>query len=892
MPGSFGGRVAWRLEVEGLGIEAVTDASMHQTTIDGRIRRTGLKRSSLRIEDKSKPHKGVVESLSMTFEIVEQPISKVWVSWLYHQPSLRTWLTANFDDTDAVCDVASTTGFSNGDVIHVGTEAIKVNVSTSTRFAVTTRGYWGTEAQSHFVGNGANLSTPAVSLDRPMSLEGRRCNLYMYGPGEDRQGDGTQVWRGTINEGPKLSGGGTKWILSAKSLAASIFNRDLGSDLEAGTAPRGAFYPTGENRFEVDCFETSTTRYGSDDGTSRETITLAGHFETQQDFCDALNTELAALTIFTGQSGPTAVVDDTTGGWRVDYVAHASSPKWFRMDTKLGARAIDGEVSPLADARAAIIGNGQAVSLHAGTFDMGGPNGVITGQGKIPRGIFASGRQYEVASTADNVSPYTIFPAQEVTVAVGDSAVIKWPDGAEGEYTVDGVSTSENYIRFRPLNWLSNGGAEGEHPAYVYSPWQTPQIEFRKTYLNNGNFSEFLDKLIDDSSTEANKGAMPRMTANDIQQSGLLATLQSQSRGIRFLMERKYIGSQAVELSELVEHECKLLSIFPAMAADGRIYFVPFRLPGSTSLADVTLTVRNTLTDDNRPSVERDGYGSLNMATIKTAYSHIDDEHKGRTYSVRDVYAVSIRPQGKDLRIEPRSRTEGDDVLFNAGLAKEITANTLGILGRPYSLLTIEVPLYNHDGTNLLTACIVGNIAAITAPHVPDSQTGTYGITERRGLIIGRNWDLARGRGVLTLMLRDEPVAGYAPEVTVLLDAVVSGNQYDLTVTFTDPEGLFSTAPSGAALSSFFEPGMTLQLMDWDSSTVTPQDCTVDTVTDVGSILRVTFGSAPTISGTQYLRFRDDAAATVDQEPYGFYADDSARLAFPSGAAAAKVFAG
>ncbi|MGB0972141.1 MAG: hypothetical protein ACPGVG_14455, partial [Mycobacterium sp.] len=358
------------------------------------------------------------------------------------------------------------------------------------------------------------------------------------------------------------------------------------------------------------------------------------------------------------------------------------------------------------------------------------------------------------------------------------------------------------------------------------------------------------------------------------------------------LNQRRYAGSQAVELGDLIAHECKLLGIFPAVAADGRITFKPIRLPGQTGVFDVAITAWNTLTDDKRPDVERDAFGSLNMATIKTGYSHIDDEHQGRTYRVRDAYAVSSRPYGKDLQIEPKSSSTDPGYFFNPSAAKELVTGVLGILGRPYSVINVEVPLLNHDGTNLLTTAVVGSIVALTSETLPDSIDGVYGITAKRGLVIGRNWDLLTGRGILTLMLRDEPAAGYCPEVTVVSDAVVSGNQYDLVVTFEDPEGLLSTAPSGAVLTDFFVAGMELELMDWDSTSVTPQTCSIDTVTDGTNTLRVTFDSSPTISGTQYLRFADAGSATTDQEPFAFFADDSGRIAFASGDQSAKVFVG
>ncbi|MGB0973197.1 MAG: hypothetical protein ACPGVG_19915, partial [Mycobacterium sp.] len=523
MPGTFGGDFDWRLEVEAWGVEPVTDPSMEQILADGRIRQSCLKRTGLRIEDRSRPHKGMLEGSTQSFNLVEHEIKENLVQWCYQQPTLRTWLVSDVAESGAsTISVLSTAGFSNGDVIQIGTEAFLVNVSNGTTFTITTRGYWGTEAQAHYVGTGANIATPAVTLTRFLSFEGRRCNLWMYDDDADRAGNGEQVWRGTLNGGPKLSSSNTMWSMSAKSVAES-FNRDLGSDLEAPTVPRGIYYPTGSGRFQIECWETSSTRYTSDPGTDVEIITLSGHYETQQDFCDALNTELAGLTIFTGQEGPTANVDELTGTWRIDFVAHASSPKWFKVRTRYGAELADGEVSPLAEDRAAVIGNSQNVSLYAGTTDMGGTMGRMTGKGTVPRGVFGISRAAEVTSTAANVSPLAIWPSSEVSVAAGDTAVVEWPDGTSGEYSVDSVSTSEGYVDLRGGLSIGEGGGTDADLTGIrayYSGYQ-PSIDWRKTYVGVGNFHDFIDKLLDDSATEANKGAMPRLTANDLQQSGL-----------------------------------------------------------------------------------------------------------------------------------------------------------------------------------------------------------------------------------------------------------------------------------------------------------------------------------------------------------------------------------
>ena len=99
---SYGIRTAYRLVIEGLGLEAVTDPEMERLAPDNYRRRVrGLLREGLRIEEEADPAYATIEASGMTVSIVDRQVDEVWCQYLSGQPSRRTWLTADLAATSA-----------------------------------------------------------------------------------------------------------------------------------------------------------------------------------------------------------------------------------------------------------------------------------------------------------------------------------------------------------------------------------------------------------------------------------------------------------------------------------------------------------------------------------------------------------------------------------------------------------------------------------------------------------------------------------------------------------------------------------------------------------------------------------------------------------------------
>lgn len=870
---------AYRLVVEGLGAEAVTDAAMEQTLSDGRVRLAGLMRSGLSIEEEVNLAYAEVEASPMTAEIVDRHPDDAWTGWFARRPEATTWLSADVAASGAVnVDVLSTSEFSAGDVIHIGTEAMLVDtVASATRLTVASggRGYWQTAAQAHYTEDGASLRQPIVTLSRPLTLERRRAFLYRYADGDDLQGDGTLIWRGVCSTDAALSEDGTTWSLTIDPIT-DLLTQDVGGDLDEPATIRGIYYPRNAPLY-FEFFETSGPAWDSGLSVSqRAVISVAGHWETQREFCEYLTTILRDAMDPSGTeaevlehfgSAPTTDATEVhahvfpTGHWGIRW---SWAGVWLRVRF-LGPALTDSVDGPMEPAPATTDG-----SIRAIVSGFGG----ATSQGLVPRGFWGLGDPsvLDDFGRLGTTSPFLLHLSGGVAVSGADRLAITWP-GADGAtvYRVDEVTESDSTVRIR-------GGLRERYAMY---PGQLPEVRVYRSH-GVGYLDTLRDSILADAPALANRGASPLITDEDVAD---WSDVVSRAAAGRPYARRDYVQTQAIELGEMLAHECRLLGVYPALDADGKIGLRVLELPAATSVTSFTINATNTLVSDQPPSWERGAYGTLNTVVLKTGYDPVEDKHEGRPHRVRDVAAISRYRGARELEIAPMSAPNVREPGFDQ--ARDLAARVLGVFGRPYIVVRVQLP---HT---LLTSALVGTAVAVESHRLPNTSTGRRGTGNAPlvGIIRRRSWDLAREVGEVEIIAHDTSVAGYTPTVWIDSSSVVSGNQYDLTVDFDDPDDAINTLPAGGALSDFFAVGDKLEVVEWDSSTQTPQGCTVDAVTDSPATLRVTFGSAPTLTGERYVRFdQSDTPVVTGQQIYAFWADASGLVDLSTSQADASVY--
>lgn len=885
---SYGVVTAYRLVIEGLGIEAVTDPAMERLSPDlSRRRVVGLLRDGLSIDEQCDIANAMVEASGMTVSIVDRQEDSVWTLWLAGQPTARTYLTADATDTTTSLTVASNTNISTNDVLHIGTEALLVaGTSGSTTVDVTGgRAWWDTIAQYHYTDDGADLSLPVVTVTRPITLEGRRAYLYRYADGDSLQGSGTLIWRGTVSTDARLEDDGCTWTLTIDPIT-TLLKQPISGDTDAPVTLRGAYYPK-ETVARWNIHE--MTSYELVDTDRRGEFSVVGHFETQEDWCAAI--QLVLRTTMLAATADNTLVDisayestgagfglvrrafnsnsytdtdgvfvlPTTGGWQLTWTTDATNPAHLVLGAAAENALIDGGLpggvlgailEPDYDALAGLAPSANTL-LSTSTL-----------RGGMPRALWGTNWRGEPADP--DLSVWDLFVSTATTAMT--SIDIAWADGGDPSDFTGGVTANatRGSLRFQP-----DGADTGVRYSY---PGRDVEIRPRRN-IASGTLADFRDGLVALAPQLANAGGCPFVTTSDL---ASWTTVVDEAAGGRPFTSRNYQTAGEIDLEELIAHDCRLLNVFPALDSDGKITLRHLRLPTGTSAGDFEIGEAETLVSDQPPTWERNAiYGSINQVKIKTFYSVTEEEHTGTTYVVRDVTAQSVRKAPRELEIAPvSSERVRDPRVWDYDLAVGVARRVLGLFGRPYSIVRVQVP---HT---LLTTALCGTVAVFTSDRVPDPLDGTRGVTRKGGLVIGRSWDLSTETGTLTLMVADTPIAGYAPSAFVSSSALVSGDTYDLTVTFTEPGSGESTAPSGAVLSDFYSVGDQLYLVIWDATTQSAQSCVVDAVTDAGSTLRVTFGAAPTLTGTRYLMFANysDGTLTDSQKRFAFFADAAAEL--------------
>ncbi|MEM9067092.1 MAG: hypothetical protein AAGE52_01260 [Myxococcota bacterium] len=862
---SFGESTAYRLEIEGLGIQPVSSPALEQTLADGRVRVDGLLRTGLQREEATDIARGTLESSGMTAFVVDRRdnTGSIFTRWFAQRPLVRTWLTTDVPATGAATvGVVSSAGIAIGSVVHIDTEALLVDtVPDDFSFTVTSsgRGHWGTIRQQHYAGDDENAN-PIVSVERPLSIEGRRAYLYRYILGEDDlSGFGTAVFTGILTKDARLEADGAVWSLLIDPLT-ELLNQDLGADLSEPTSIRGVFYPsTRPGRFTL---ARSTTPDITGVTSDREFFEATGFFESQESFTAYLNAPTASgglalstrLNAWAGITDAEAFVANT-GHWGI---------RWSGTDFIVQVPEGSASALPLIDGTIQVPDDPSALPLGVKAIVSGG--GGATQQGKVPRGIFGAAALGPVGTGA--LSPLNLYLGGLVRPSAGDSIAIRWPDDTEALYEAVSADADEGFAQVRSASVPAERGM---------FPGQLPEIRVFRTYVTSGSLNDFRSALLANAPVLANRGGSPFVTSFDFDVWEF--ELARAAGGRSFLLSRQYIATESIKLAEFLEEEFKLAGVYPILNLAGQIDVRQLQLPTSTSIASLTID-DSVLTPDDPPRWERNAFGSISVGVLKTGYEPIQDRHMGTTYVVRDRIALGMRKAPRELEIKPKST---ELVAVDQAQAVEIFSRALGIFGRPYVMVTCSViPSIMYEAT-------LGTIVKFSNASLPNVLTGRRGLgTENAaaGLIVGRSWSFeGEERGTLKILISDQSIAGYAASCSVRSNALVSGTEYDLTVDFMDPLNVASIAPAGAVLSDFYAVGDFLEILEFNTATTTPVQGTVTAIDDDTGVIRVDFDSAPVFTGNQYLRFADANNASQSQQRYAYYADSFSELPF-----GAKVF--
>lgn len=881
------GALEFRLSIEGCDPEWVTAQSMEILSrgeyigVPPRLRRVGLLRDGIILDEQGDLRSARLRLGTMSLRIAD--IDLAATAAFAQKPLVTAWITADADVGDTNVEVTDTSLFGVGPVLHAGTEAMQLEATVDPTNFTVVRGIWDTIPQKHWGEDGENLSSPEIT-DRPATLEGRRCNLFVYGEGDDMQGSGTQIWVGIVATDP-VCADGVHWELQIDPLT-TVLQGDIGEDLAEPVSPRGIYYPWNCPLYLVLIQADGANASDYPEGTPA-VIKVSRDFETQVEFCDHLTDVIATIAGAAGHTGTYTATPDGPG-WRLVYTTPSASPlftSYYGLSEIDGFEALDTRrqfIGPLG----VTVGSMDADTAYYAQFD-----------GYVPRGSWGiSARQRAgldgqmVPSASATYPEYRVYVGGIATIdADMTAAQIEWPDGDTEMHPVSDQDSTDRHVKvhraFPPIT-------PGVPPWHVYGQNGVPKIKFGREYGNGGSLADFIAAVQADAPIFANIGAVPFFTENDTDNGAGIATLtgviEEAAAGRGFLVARRYMAFGGHSLEDFIAEECQLLGIFPCLNSSGLLTFRRLKIPVVTEIEAATLEPDYTLMDGGFPPWERNAFGMVNTVVIRTGYDPVEDDWKGDVYVVRDVTAFGRNKAPRTEEIKPFSSSLVGDAELTIEQIRSVASPILSVFGAPYETVTVNVPL-------TLFTVQLGDVIALVNNHLPDSDDGTRGWdAPKAALVIGRTWDFgpSSAGGTLTLMMHTDHVSGYAP--TMLIESTVINDpgtnlDHTLTVSGTDPDGTTNAyTPIGSDARDFFDVGYQMHLYEWDASAPVDRKGTVTAVT--ATTVRVTLTAAWTgLGGVPYLLGFDPALVTA-QRAYCSIAGADRIINYPGEDRPARVF--
>lgn len=883
-------KLEFRLSVEGWPYEFVTADEMETTTADGRVRVSGLLRQGLAWSELVNPAEATLDCEGMSISIIDRQRDSAVTAALASAPARTTWLDSLMSTTSTVITMMSQAGFVEGDIVHIGTEAIELGEwDGGGIFTGCTRAKWDTIAQRHRTLDG-QTTVRSTCTDVPISLEGRRARLYYYSSGDSLTGAGTQCFMGLCTTDARLESDGSTWTLTIDPISR-LLQQEIGSDLADTLHPRGYHYHI-YHRFNVYIEESS----------SSTTFAASGN---------AIGVEIPGNTYFHGAGA--AVVDTRVEGeCHYETVEDLAKDVTSLLTAALAASAMECsaiEMIPLEAqggtwtimARLGATPRALRVSISAyDASEEGGGGGEVIPTNEAGDSVTewtASATYYFTPASASlppvgkcqNISlPYDRRFASEVSLlempvsnelyiggsfdfgsawSIGISgARIKWPDGEEVTYEVTSTDDDKRSL-------VLEREADDRH--LFAGPVDLPEIRLCRK-IASGDVFDFVTALVAASPNHASSGAVPFLTSSDIGLSGW-----DSKTGFPWQSDREYYAADQVDLDEMLANEFRLVGLIPVLGSSGVIGSRLLTLPVKTLGSAIDLDSTNILVDRGFPTWERNGlFGNITGVVMRTGFDRFEGKWLGPTFVIRDQTAIARKKIRRDVTIAPRSETSSSAPIPPDQAVAALTP-IFSLLGGDYAIIRLEVPL--HDGTNNFLSATMGRTVTVTSEYVPDVITGARGADEVPGLIVGRRVELDTGRVALTILAPYRRIAGYAPSLTISAETNITGNKWSLTVIGDTPwpvaEEFMDQSAGGDVISDFFEVGDAITIVQADGSTTVAG--TIDTVTEPDTIEVTLDGSWTPSTDLWLLMFDDDASDAVGHQlDYGYFANATAVVEF------------
>lgn len=858
------GGTEFRLVIEGLDTEFVTSTALERTVFDGRVRRVGLKRDSIELQSGSGIITGKLEASGFAARIVD--VDGAATAVFSTDATRTTFATLDLTTSGSTLTVVSTAGWPTTGTLHAGTECMAYNGTTATTFTNLTRGRWNTIPQAHFSALTTEQSRRTEITNRPVTIEGRRAYVFAYGDGDDLQGNGTQVFIGIVARDATLSNS-VEWTLAIDGMTR-ILDAELAGPGDGSVSPRGIYYPWNAP-LRVSYRQRTTNAFGDALDATRNTLVLfTGFYETQDAFCAALQSAIAAVTV--GWETQVSIVSQGDAGW-YPAVRVGATARW---PTIVFSSYIDPTFSTedaygftdngyIVDPTLTVAANTtyRIVPRSYTQTDSNVSERYVLARGSVPRGMIG----FDFNDGINVPTNSATFPENRIYLQTIDNiataTAIVWNDGNVGAdlLTFDASATSR-YVRIQSTTPTAFPFAGAGSVAFSFS---------RQIYaaFPDRGLANVIAWLIANSAAVCNLGGTPLLTSSDFD-AGYVSQITGAHRGKPLATQRNFWAPKKAKFLEWLAEECKLIGVFPALNANGQIKFVPVKLRADTEASGGIIDASSQLSSVGFPGWERSAMGTLNSVVFKTGYNINDDKHEGTIYNFRDVTAFSRSKMPRVLEIAPKSSEAfGPEYDLLPDLT-DLTSSVLGIFGRPYRVASISVPWS-------LFSLTPGDLVTITSAQIPNTD-GTRGVTQQQGLVLSKRFRANDAHGTIEVLIHGQNIAGYVPFSRI---TAATGTNPTLTLTL----GL-STIPGSVDVTPW-QIGWEVRAIRYDNAS-TANDRSGVITAKAGATVTVTFDSSWTFSGVNHLVFAPstdvspNVAATAAQTRWAYVARSTALIRY------------
>jgi hypothetical protein len=756
------GRTEYRLVIEGFASEWVTSSTLAGAGTHGRTRRVGLRRQGLGFGGRIIPIEAKLEGTGLDAEIVD--IDGQASREFARRGQVVAILAGDLTGSGTTMKVENTSSLVVNNYYQLNTECIRVTAVTDTATATIERQRRDTLEQAHFRFDGSNDSIQAPIVDHPVTMRGRRVYLYAYGDGET--GDGTLIFRGVINA-PPARNGLTSWNVQVDPISTVLDQETSSKDIRP-TRIRGYYYPW-NRALTMRIGEWAKFPLGFEGAKGHE-MKLVGFFEDVgalakgiNEFCK--NTVNADVDI----KGDFYCKPNGTGKPLLGYKCTDSDRfprvQMLGLDNKwVEARVYKVDLSSSVGYTTvnrwdAVVNQGYVIEIGGSEELMSDPfcwlGGRLADWGEDLLGADSSQKA--------NFPPNRLYLAAAVNVAAGGGIelanidfgkdlMLSVQQGSISRVTADSArlivttyDTTDNYVELAQVDDGSGKGRGGRVTADA-------EIRATQVFGVDANLATFRTGLTT-AAINANRGDTPFITTSDLAD---WSTVIDAAASVVQLAKRTYAYNKPQKILDIIEGDLKLMGCYMTYDADGKIAVAKFTEPTDSDPDAISITDADILVSEGFPewAIENDGF--YNSIELSTGYDSFLDQYTGQSFLFRDTTSMGWTKQTHTLEIKPLSDPTPPNAIVDDKTYSASLGSTLKFFGKPYYVVTLKVPMTKFNAR-------LGSTVILTSKYIPNPESGIPGLLSHPCLLVGREWELDRGVGTLTLYMFEFPSHGYAP---------------------------------------------------------------------------------------------------------------------------------